>query len=317
MISQAPTLTSPLSRRAAGVGLAFATAVVSGVAVYVNGHAVKHFDDATVYTTAKNAVAGGLLLLLALAVTAPGGPHSGSARRTPSTRGHWLALLGVAVVGGSVPFVLFFEGLARAEATQAAFIHKTLVVWVALLAVPLLRERLGAPHVLAIGLLIAGQAWIAGAAGTLAFGAGEAMILLATLLWAIEVVVVKRLLDALAPRTLAAARMGLGTAVLVGWVLATGRGGDLVGLGATQWQWVLLTGLLLTGYVATWYSALALAQAVDVTAVLVFGAVVTAVLAGVADEASVDVVGILLVTAGSALAALVALRRRPTEAALS
>ena len=56
-------------------------------------------------------------------------------------RAQWLGLLGVGVIGGSVPFVLFFEGLARAEATQAAFIQKTLVVWVALLAVPLLRER--------------------------------------------------------------------------------------------------------------------------------------------------------------------------------
>ena len=314
MISQAPMLTSRLSRRAAGVGLAFATALVSGVAVYVNGHAVKHFDDATVYTTAKNAVAGGLLLLLALVVTTPGGSRPGSARRKPATRGQWLALLGVAVVGGSVPVVLFFEGLARAEATQAAFIHKTLVVWVALLAVPLLRERLGAPHALAIGLLIAGQAWIAGAAGTVAFGAGEAMILLATLLWAVEVVIVKRLLDALTPRTLAAARMGVGTAVLVGWVLVTGKGGALVGLGAEQWQWALLTGLLLTGYVATWYAALARAQAVDVTAVLVFGAVVTALLAGVADGAAVDVVGVVLVTAGSALAALVALRSGTTGA---
>ena len=317
MSSQAPMLTFRLSRRATGVGLAFATAVVSGVAVYVNGHAVKHFDDATVYTTAKNAVAGGLLLLLALALTTPGGSRPASVRRTPATRRQWLALLGVAVVGGSVPFVLFFEGLARAEATQAAFIHKTLVVWVALLAVPLLRERLGPPHVLAIGLLIAGQAWLAGSAGTLTFGAGEAMILLATLLWAVEVVIVKRLLASLAPRTLAAARMGVGTAVLVGWVLATGKGGDLIGLGVEQWQWALLTGLLLTGYVATWYSALALAQAVDVTAVLVFGAVVTALLARAADEATVDVVGTVLVTAGSALAALLALRPRTTEPAPS
>ncbi len=47
-----------------------------------------------------------------------------------------------------------------------------------------------------------------------------------------------------------------------------------------QWRWILLTGLLLTAYVATWYAALARAQAVDVTAVLVFGAVVTALLVG-------------------------------------
>ena len=118
-----------------------------------------------------------------------------SRRAAPPAARQWLALLGVAVVGGSVPFVLFFEGLARAEATQAAFIHKTLVVWVALLAVPLLRERVGAPHALAIALLVAGQAWLAGDAGTVVFGAGEAMILAATLLWAVEVVFVKHLLS--------------------------------------------------------------------------------------------------------------------------
>jgi drug/metabolite transporter (DMT)-like permease len=293
--------------------LAFATAIVSGVAVYVNGFAVKHFDDATVYTTAKNAVAGGLLVLLAVAA-----PVARSRRDVPGPRPttprQGLALLAVAVVGGSVPFVLFFEGLARAEATQAAFIHKTLVVWVALLAVPLLRERVGWPHALAIGLLLAGQAWLVGDAGTVVFGTGEAMILAATLLWAIEVVFVKHLLSSFSPRTLAAARMGIGSVVLVGWVVATGKWGALAGLGAEQWQWVVLTGLLLTGYVATWYAALSLAQAVDVTAVLVFGAVVTALLAA-ADGAVIDVVGVVLVTAGSALAALAAVRSPRAEVA--
>ena len=309
MISLAPTLATRLPARAVGVALAFTTAIVSGFSVYVNGHAVKHFGDATVYTTAKNAVAGALLLVLALVAVAPVSPARDSPRTTPATARQWLALLAVAVVGGSVPFVLFFEGLARAEATQAAFIHKTLVVWVALLAVPLLRERVGAPHALAVALLIAGQAWIAGDAGTVVFGAGEAMILAATLLWAVEVVFVKHLLSSLAPRTLAAARMGIGTLVLVGWVAVSGKAGDLAGLGAEQWQWALLTGLLLTAYVATWYAALARAQAVDVTAVLVFGAVVTALLSGAADGAAVDPVGVVLVTAGAALVALVALRR--------
>jgi drug/metabolite transporter (DMT)-like permease len=291
-----------------GIALAFVTAIVSGVAVYVNGYAVKHFEDATVYTTAKNAVAGALLVLLALAVTSSGAARPDAPRSRPASGRGWLALLAVAVIGGSVPFVLFFEGLARAEATQAAFIHKTLVVWVALLAVPLLRERVGPPHVLAVALLLAGQAWMVGEAGTVVFGTGEAMILAATLLWAVEVVVVKRLLASLAPRTLAASRMGIGTAVLVGWVVVTGKWSALTGLGAEQWQWALLTGLLLTAYVATWYWALALAQAVDVTAVLVFGAVVTALLAGAAGGAPVDALGVALISAGCAVLVLVALR---------
>ena len=55
-----------MSTRAAGVLLALVTATISGFAVFLNGYAVKRFDDATVYTTAKNGVAGLLLVLVAL-----------------------------------------------------------------------------------------------------------------------------------------------------------------------------------------------------------------------------------------------------------
>jgi drug/metabolite transporter (DMT)-like permease len=296
--------------RVTGIALAFATAVISGVSIYVNGRAVKHFGDATVYTTGKNAVAGLLLLVPAFIALRSGRPAP-----LPRGRSQWLALLGVAVIGGSVPFVLFFEGLARSEATQAAFIQKTLVVWVALLAIPLLHERVRAPHVVAIALLVAGQAWYAGHTGTVAFGTGEAMILAATLLWAVEVILVKRLLGTFPSDMLAAVRMALGAVLLLGWLAVSGTLGQLTTLDAEQWRWVLLTGLLLTGYVATWYAALARAGAVDVTAVLVFGVAVTAVLAGAADGTPVSTVATVLVTAGSALVAWTALSRRPAEAA--
>jgi drug/metabolite transporter (DMT)-like permease len=300
-----------VSKRATGIGLAFVTAVISGVSIYANGHAVKHFGDATVYTTAKNAVAGALLLAVALTATRP----ASSGQTRPTSRRHWLALLALAVVGGSVPFVLFFEGLARAQATQAAFIQKTLIVWVALLAVPLLKERFRTPHALAIVLLLAGQAWLAGHTGTVVLGSGEAMILAATLLWAIEVVYVKRLLTALAPRTLAAARMGIGTALLVGWVAVSGKAGQLVTLDTAQWRWVVLTGLLLTAYVATWYAALSRAPAIDVTAVLVFGAVITALLSGEFDGVPISAVGTTLIAAGCAVIAFATLRRKVEAAA--
>ncbi len=305
-----------MSSRATGIALAFTTAVISGVSIYVNSLAVKHFTDQTAYTTAKNGVAGLLLLLVLWGArrrwTRP--------RRTsrPPARATAPALLALAIVGGSVPFVLFFEGLARAQATQAAFIQKTLVVWVAILAVPLLRERFRVPHALSIALLIAGQAWLIGSAGTVVFGQGEAMILGATLLWAVEVVYVKRLLGAYDSHLLAAARMGLGTLLLLVWLALTGRLNALTAMTTEQWRWVALTGVLLTGYVGTWYAALARAQAVDVTAALVFGAVITALLAGTAGSAPVSVPGVLLIVAGSALVARTALRtpagvRRPNR----
>jgi drug/metabolite transporter (DMT)-like permease len=295
-----------MSRRATGIALAFVTACISGISVWVNAHAVKHFGDATVYTTAKNAVAGIVLLSLALPIFVP----RAEPRALPARRRQWLALAVIAAIGGSIPFVLFFEGLARADATQAAFIHKTLVVWVALLAVPLLRERLGPLHYAAIGLVIVGQAALAGDLGTVAFGAGEVMIFAATLLWAVEVIVAKSLLDAIAVRTVALARMGLGTILLLCWVTLSGRASELVHLSGNEWSWAILTGLLLSGYVATWYAALARAQAVDVTAVLVFGAVVTAVLANAADGAPFDSFGIVLISLGAVLAALAGRRPR-------
>jgi drug/metabolite transporter (DMT)-like permease len=300
-----------MSRRSVGIGLAFVTACISGVSIYLNGRAVKHFGDATVYTTAKNLVAAAILVALALFATRR--PTTTAA--APVGRRQWLQLFAVGVIGGSVPFVLFFEGLARAEATQAAFIQKTLVIWVALLAVPLLKERHGRLQYFAIALLVVGQAWLVGSAGTIAFGEGEAMILAATLLWAVEVVYVKRLIGPLSPRLLAAARMGFGAAILIAWVAVTGKMGALTGLDSGQWRWVVLTGLLLTAYVATWYEALARAQAVDVTAVLVFGAVITALLAGAIDGVAVSVAGTIAIAAGTGIVAYLAVRPREPAAA--
>jgi drug/metabolite transporter (DMT)-like permease len=91
-----------------------------------------------------------------------------------------------------------------------------------------------------------------------------------------------------------------------------GQASGLVGLDAEQLGWVLLTGLLLAGYVGTWFAALARAQAVDVTAVLVVGAVVTAVLSSVVDGTSLvpQLAGLTMVAAGGALV-VVGARRVP------
>ncbi len=83
-------------------------------------------------------------------------------------------------------------------------------------------------HFAAIALLLAGQIWLAGDAGTVVFGTGEALILAATLLWAVEVVIAKWLLDSVDSRMLGAARMAVGTVVLLGWVAVSGRGGRAV-----------------------------------------------------------------------------------------
>jgi drug/metabolite transporter (DMT)-like permease len=290
-----------------GVTIAFGAAIVSGVSVFVNGYGVKAFGDPTVYTTAKNLVAAVVLGALLVAATRRGGA-TGLTR--PRGRRQWLGLVAVGVVGGSVPFVLFFEGLARATSVEAAFLQKTLVVWVVLLAVPILHERIGVWHVVAIGALLWGQAAMGGGLGDLGFGTGEVMILAATILWAIEVVIAKRLLGALSPLTVAAARMGIGIVLLIVWTLATTPFAEITAITGRQWSWVLITGGFLSAYVAVWFTALARAQAVDVTAVLVFGAFVTAMLQATVQGAALapQAFGLGLVVLGTAVMVFAARR---------
>jgi drug/metabolite transporter (DMT)-like permease len=294
-----------------GIVYALGAAVVSGVAVFLNADAIKAFPSATVATTDKNLVAA---VMLAGAAVLAEARRPGAALVRPRRPAQWWGLAAVAVIGGSIPFVLFFEGLAQATSVRAQFLHKTLVIWVALLALVVLRERLRPLHLAAVGLLVWGQAAIGGGVSGLSSGRGEAMILAATLLWAVEVVVAKRLLADLPPLTVALARMGGGVVLLVAWTAVTE---GLPVPDAGQLGWALLTGAILAGYVACWYAALARAGALDVTAVLVLAAPVTALLDAAARGRSLapQGVGLVLVAAGVALVAAAALRRTPARAA--
>jgi drug/metabolite transporter (DMT)-like permease len=317
-------------RTVTGIGLAFGAAAISGLSVFVNGYGVHAVRDATVYTTAKNLVAAVVIGIVTLAVAGPRvlgrdrlpraelppaapstAPRSASTAveagrpapaRLSATARRYAGLAAVAVIGGSVPFVLFFEGLARASSTHAAFVQKTLVVWVAALAIPLLGERVRTIHVAAMGLIVGGLVLLDGGLRGFRLGDGETLILAATLLWAVEVIVAKRLLRGVTHYTLGLARMGGGAVVLVGWLAATGRFTALAHMGARGWTWSLVTGVILAGYVITWFAALSRAGAIDVTAALSIAAVITAVLnLAVKGTALPSTAGLILLTAGALL----------------
>ncbi|MBK7199146.1 EamA family transporter [Candidatus Amarolinea dominans] len=69
--------------------------------------------------------------------------------------------------------------------------------------------------------------------------------------------------------------MGVGAIVMWGFLILSGRAGAALTLSGTQWIWVLLTSVLLSGYVWTWYRALQTAPATVVTSVTTIGAVLT------------------------------------------
>jgi len=283
-----------------GIIWALGAAIVSGISIYVNKFGVAQIKDPFVYTTVKNSVVV-IGLLAAVGLLASWKELRGL---TPP---QWLAWIGLGVIGGGIPFLLFFQGLSTASAASASLVQKSLFLWVALLAVPLLKERLGAWQVLGLAVLAVGQVLLQPLTHWGGWGTGETLILIATWLWAVETILAKKVLGWMSPHTAALGRMAIGALVMWAFLTFTGRAGTAFTLSGTQWAWIVITAAFLLGYVWIWYSALKLAPATLVTSVLTIGAIVTILLTAVLNgqlATTPQLVAMLLLVVGAALFAL-------------
>lgn len=260
------------SFRAATV-LALVTAVISGTNNFLTKIAVSAMKDPIAYTTLKNTIVA--LLLFAVFVLLRKWPEIRGLRK-----GQIGALLLIGIVGGAAAFALYFTGLAGTSAINAALIHKTLFLWVAMLALPLLGERMTTLQWVGIATIFGGNLLIGGFAGFLG-NTAELMVIGATLLWAVENIIAKKALKELSSITVAAARMGIGAIFLLGFLSITGRSIPFMAISSAAWGWTLLTSFLLFGYVLGWYTALKYAPATYVATLLVSATIVTNILSAV------------------------------------
>jgi drug/metabolite transporter (DMT)-like permease len=290
--------------------LALATAGISGISNFLNKIAVTAVKDPILFTTLKNTIVGLFLIGIVLAAR----KHRDI---TSLTKHQLLKLFAIGVIGGSLPFALFFTGLSKTSALNAGLIHKTLFLWVLILAIPLLKERVGAWQWAGVGALFAANALVGGFTG-FAYNTGELMILAATILWAIENIIAKIALKDISSVTVAAARMIIGSLLLISFVIWRGGASAVVTLNSTQWSWTILTSVLLTGYVLTWYAALARAPATYVATLLVPATLITNVLSALFITHSLTAIQILssvLFAAGTILVVFFAKETAETYAA--
>jgi drug/metabolite transporter (DMT)-like permease len=232
-----------------GYLLAGLAALVSGVAVFVNSLGVRTFADPVLYTALKDGVTGLILLL----------PLGFSLRRRAEYR-HisgrtWGWLIALALTGGSLPFALFFSGLRMTTAATGALINHFQFILVAVLAVIFLRERIRPAMWAGFGVLL-----IATVIGTnvnaLRWNQGALLILASTLLFAVDFVIAKHLLRGLSTLVVMTARMSLGTAMLFVYVALRGGLGRIGHLSPTQWEFVVVTGLILLVFTITTFTAI-------------------------------------------------------------
>lgn len=254
-----------------GILLAATTAVISGVANFIAKIGVT-VADPFVHTTLR-------VSTVALALTLVVHRKYGLSNITQVSPKNKLKLFAIGLVGGSLPFILFFVGLTKTTALNAALIHKTLFIWVAFLAIFFLKEKLTAKQIVGFVVVLWGNLFLLRGA-KFQLGTGELMILAATILWAIENVIAKSVLSKVKPIIVAWARLTIGAIVITTVTLLLGKGEMLIALTTPQIVTIAAGATTLFFYVVTWYTALSLAPATLVAALLVPATLVTNILTG-------------------------------------
>jgi drug/metabolite transporter (DMT)-like permease len=209
-------------------------------------------------------------------------------------------LTAIGLIGGSIPFLLFFKGLSLTSAAKAAFIHKTMFVYVMALAYVFLREKINFKTASAAGVLLAGNALILDIVPTnLAYG--DYLILAATILWAAENTLSKHVLKDLPSRVVAFGRMFFGSAFILAYLILAGKATLMFSLSLPQLAWVLASSGFLFLYVSFWYEGLKHLSVSTATTVLLLGSPVTTLLSLAFSGASISystTLGILLTLVG-------------------
>jgi drug/metabolite transporter (DMT)-like permease len=180
----------------------------------------------------------------------------------------------------------------------------------------LLRERVGAVLWLALLVLLAGTA-VGLNLHVVRLGQGDVLLVLAAALFAVGVVLAKYLLREVSTLTVMAAKMSAGSVFLLAYVAATGRLKAVAHLSGLQWEYVLVTGLILLAFTVTAFLGLRYASATAVTAIPAASPIITTLLVVAASGriklAPSDELGLLLTLA--AVAAIFVVGQRADRSA--
>jgi drug/metabolite transporter (DMT)-like permease len=253
-----------------GYLLVFLTALISGFSIFINKFGVGIFKTSEIYTFLRVAlvalILGSILLI-------------DSKKIKSIKKREWILLALIGLIGGSIPFLLFFKGLKITSSAEGSFIHKTMFLWVAILATLFLKEKIDRKFLFGALILLFANALLL-KKFSFSPDRGDLLILIATIFWAIENTLSKYLLSTsnLDGKTLAFGRMFFGAIFILVYLIFTNQASQIFVLNSKQVFWVLITGIILLFYVLTWYSGLRYIPVSKATAILLLGSPITTAL---------------------------------------
>lgn len=260
-----------LSRETLGTILALCTAVISGFAIPVNKVFVAGLDPA-VFTATRALIIGIIFLFLSFWQRRWKFWVFRGFRKFPGVS--WKYLLAIGVIGGGFAFLAYFTGLSFTTAGRAAFLHKTLPIYVSIFAVIFLKERVSrrqwyALLVMLIGAVLIYFAQIPPHVLWANPGLGDLLVIGATILWALENTIARKaMIKGESNLVVSFARMFIGALVLFSAVILLGRVDALLALSAQQVVNLLISSAILFGYIFTWYWAIKLINVSKASALL-------------------------------------------------
>ncbi len=255
-----------------GILLVLATAIISGVSIFANSYFVTKIDPAGLTFLKNSLTAAAVLGIILIGAKYSAKKNIGQIKSL--TKKQWSRLVLVGLIGGSIPFLLFFEGLALIQGTSGALIHKTMFILVAIPAVLFLKEKIGKLFFGLALLLLTGNMLLLNADFS-QIGIGHALVLAATIFWATENTYSKHLLKDINGTTLAFGRMFFGSIFILAYMAFTSNIAQVLSLNVEQWSQVLIASLFLIGYVLTWYNGLKYIPVTLATSILLIGAPIT------------------------------------------
>ncbi len=252
-----------------GFLLILSTAVISGFSIFINKYSVSVINP-YVFTWLKNIIVAALLIGVICLM------KDWKILKNINPK-QWILLVLIGLIGGAIPFLLFFKGLQITTAAWGSLIHKTMFIYAIVFAAVFLKEKISKNLLIAGSLLFLGNIFLIKFTPHY-FNAGDILILIAAMFWAGENILSKYLLKNLTPNIVAASRMFFGSIFILGFLGATSQLTLLADLDVRQIGWTTVTAVMLFGYVMTWYHGLKYVAVSQATIILLTGAFITTAL---------------------------------------
>jgi len=271
------------------------TALISGSSIFINSFGVKGIDS-TVFTFLKNIIVSIFLFAIILGFR--------EIKNIKKLQGKdWVSLIIIGLIGGSIPFVLFFRGLQLTSGAGGSFIHKTMFVVVAILAIIFLKEKITKKAFIPACLLLIGS-FVLLKVNSFEFNDGALLVAIATIFWAVENVISKHVLKTIEPKVLAFGRLFFGSFFVLIFMLVTKKISLVYSLNFQQFSWIAISTPFLLLYVITWYTGLKHIKVTTATSILLLGSPVTSLLSYLflgTELSLMQALGMLLTVVGTIL----------------